>query len=902
MGEDIMLIMDDLLKGLQSIVSKDIKVVLFSPISFVVLIIIISVFFSGCAGHTRTDVSDVKDSLIRKGNHDPVLIPLTTEVKGKRVRFVPPGTTVTVRAHASDVDGDRLRYRWIAAPESGKVEAVKASSVKWNIGKGKGDKRLYVVVVDGKGGSVKGELRLPTRSEVRFSGQIVSSKGKPIKAASVDVNGETTVADSEGFFKLPIEKGNAPRFVLNIRKQGFGLVSKIYDQGMRDGKWTMTEATTQTFDPTQAIVIRDVLSQTNCTGSLTSGINWNNYPQQRIPRVIDTFGQLSSGTIPNEITQALNIIFGGTECNPGISISIPPNSIVDTAGNPPQEMVDVSVSTVDLYAPDSMPGDYTVRTKERTMWMQSYGAGTVNIQSGGKAFQLKKGAPAELTIPVDPTQLKMKGKIPPTMPLLAYDEKNGEWRLRGEAKLNKEGNAYIAQVDHFTPFNTDLIKTDQACIRFRGDTLVNIGGEFGKYKLDAIFPMGAAAPVVRSWSIEPSGESDPDLHVIVNLPSYTWITLIPMRVESDGSFTPYGIFVVNSGPPQFPTDPNFPLYPYTACQNEVPLTDVGGALDIIVDGTGHTFGPLPVHFYALTNPAGTDFYPLGTGVWFLYGLYASGSTLVAINNVDPPGPPLDDATLLNLTNLATVNVRINGLNARILNPGGPDDCGIPFGAPTDQFPAQAEVTNVDLRPQGVEVTGIGAPVINQVVAHIDYTQSITDRTDCGGLAVTGPYIDFYSPTDLGIPSPDLVLQLERFGSAGTGGDGSTVGQRYWLRNVVFQNGSNLVSDDQSAPNPFNYLFETATTITIINDRVAGALGLSSGTGTFSCLNGSNNGYVLDSVTMTGLGGSYRIENANICWQDSAITAGLTDAVIGSNFFDQVQIILHGPDNVLGIKQ
>lgn len=893
-----MLTKSNLMKELQSIVDRDQRVAFLHTLSSVVLIATMSVLFPGCFKHTKTEMTGV----IHKVNHDPVLLPLTAEVEGKRLRVVSPGTTVMVQAHASDVDGDRLRYRWIVAPNSGKVEAVKASSVKWNVGKGDGDKRLYVVVVDGKGGSAKGELRLPTRSEVIFSGQVLSRKGKPIEKARVDVNGETTVTDSEGFFKLPIKKANAPRFVLNIRKQGFGLVSRIYDQGIRDGTWTMTEATTQSVDPTRPIVVRDLLSQTNCTGSLTSGIDWNNYPQQRIPRIIDTFGQIGTGTIPNEITQALNIIFGGTDCSPGISISIPPNSIVNTAGNPPQDKVDISVSTVDLYATDSMPGDYTVRTKERTVWMQSYGAGTVNVQSDGNSFQLKKNASAELTIPVDPTQLKMKGKIPPTMPLLVYDEKNGEWTLIGEAKLNKEGTAYIARVDHLSAYNTDLIKTDQACVRFRGDTLFNIDGDFGYYKLDVIIPMPNAAPIVRSWDIEPeSTQSDPHLHVIINLPSNTWITLIPMREESDGSLTPYGIFVVNSGPAQNPTNPNFPPYPYSACQNEVTLTDVGGAIDIVVDGTGHRFGPLPVHFYAMTNPDGTDFYPLGTGIWFLYGLYASGSDKVAINNIPPSGGFQSDASLLNLTGLATVNVRINGLNARILNPGGPDNCQIPFGGPADQFPAQAEVTNVALKPQLVTITGIGAPVINNVVAHIDYTRSITDSTACGGLAVTGPYIDFYLPGDPDIPNPDLVLQLERFGSIGTGSDGSTVGQRYWLRNVVFQNGTNVVTDDQSAPNPFNFLYETATTITIINDRVANALGLSAGTGSFSCLNGSNNGYVLDSVSMIGTDGSYRIENANICWQESAITTSQADAVIGSNFFDQVQIIFDGPGNTLGIK-
>ncbi|MBW2182582.1 MAG: hypothetical protein JRF49_01770 [Deltaproteobacteria bacterium] len=892
-----MLTISNLIKWIQSIAGRDRRVALLQTLSSAVLAAIFSVSFSGCV-HTKTDVAGV----IRKGNHDPVLVPLTAEVKGKRMRIVSPGTTVMVHAHASDVDGDRLRYRWIVAPNSGKVETVKASSVKWNVGKGKDDKRLYVVVVDGKGGSAKGELRLPTRSEVVFSGQVLSTKGKAIKAAHVDVNGETTVTDSEGFFKLPIKKANAPRFVLNITKQGFGLVSRVYDQGVQGSKWTMTEATTQTFNPTQAIVIRDVLSQTNCTGSLTNGINWNNYPQQRIPRIIDTFGQLSSGTIPNEITQALNIIFGGTDCNPGISITIPPNSLVDTAGNSASDKIEVSVSTVDLYAPDSMPGDYTVRTKEGTRWMQSYGAGTVNIQSGEKSFQLKKNAYAKLTIPVDPTQLKMKGKIPPTMPLLLYDDKNGEWTLKGKAKLNKEGTAYIARVNHLSAYNTDLIKTDQACIRFIGDNLISTDGTSGKYKLSAIIPMGTAAPVVRSWDITPSTESDPHLHTIVNLPSNTWITLIPMREES-GGLVPYGIFGINSGPDQNPTDPNFPPYPYTACQNEVELTDVGGALDIIVDGTGHITGPLPAHFYALTNPDGTDIYPLApiSGAYSLYGLYDSGSTKVRINDLNPPnrisGPNFGDKDtgILGLTSVQTVNLRLNGLNARL--PSG----GIPMGEPGSANPAQVQVNGIAVKPDNVDATLIGAPVINQVVAHIDYTTTITDSPGFG-ITVTGPYTDFFLPGDPGIPAPDLILQLERFGNL-VSTDGATPGQRYWLRNVVFQNGNNVVADHQNAPNPFDFLFDTGTTLTIVNNRTANSLGLSSGSGTFNCFGGTSNGYVIDSVTMIGSDGSYRINNANICWQESAIgNPQIVDAVIGSNFFDQVQIIFDGPGDNLGIKQ
>ena len=844
-----------------------------------------------------------KPDVVPVVNHAPMLAPLAAEVGGEWVRFAEPGSIVTVRAHATDADGDALRYRWVAAPGSGTIKQTKPSVVEWNVGPGTGDKRLHLVVVDGKGGYGKESLRLPSQSEVVFSGRVVSTDGKPIGGAVVDVNGKTAATTSDGRFNLPVEKGNAPRFVLNIRKSGFGLVSRIYDKSVHDAVWKMNPATVQAFDPTQAIVLRDTLSQPTCTGSLTSSIKWDDYPRQRIPRIVDTFGSASGGTVPAEITQALNLIFGGTECSPGTTIVIPPNSLVSAGGAPPSGSVDVSVSTVDLYAPDSMPGDFTVRTKEGAKWMQSYGAGTAVIRSGDQVLQLKSNAQAEIIIPVDPMQFKVKATIPPTMPFLLYDEKVGEWLPKGDAIYDSNRKAYVAKVSHLSAYNADLIKTNQSCIRINGTGLVSTDGIAGKYELDAIIPMAGSAPVVRHWHVNPDPDpthGDPNLHVIPNLPSNTWITLVPMREEA-GAYVPYGIYGINSGPPQVPADPNIPPYPYAACSNEIALTDVGTTLDIVVDGTGHTAGPLPAHFYALTDPTGADIYPLGAGAYSLYGLFDTGSTKVRINDLAPPnriaGPNFGakDTVHLGLAGIATVNLRINGLNTRL--PSG----GVPMGPPGSEFPAQADISSIAVKPEAVDVTLIGAPVANRVVAYIDYTRSVTDAPCCG-VSVTGPHIDFFLPAAPGIPAADLNLTLEAFGST-VSTDGATAGQRYWLRNVVFQNGDNVVADLPAAADPFDFLFDSATTLTVVNNRTAGSLGLASMTASFSCYGGTNNGYVIDSVTMFGAGGTYRINHASICWQESAIgTPTIVDAVIGSNFFDQLQIIVDGPGSRLGIIQ
>ena len=841
-------------------------------------------------------------------NQHPTIAPLAAEIDGQWARMAEPGMAVIVRAHAADKDGDRLRYRWIVMPDSGTLRNIKPSIIEWELGNGQREQKLHLVVSDGRGGHAKETLRLPTRSEVIFAGKVVSSDGKPIEAASVAVNGEESTTDSEGAFNLPIAKANAPRFVLNIRKWGYGLVSRTYDQSVTNGTWTMLPATIQSVDPTQAIIATDVLSQSNCTGSLTSGINWNDYPNKRIPRITDTFGQLAGGPIPTDITQALDTIFGGTACSPGISISVPANSLVDDAGNAPPGNVELSLSTIDLYAPDSMPGDYSVRTKDGIGWMQSYGAGGVNIRANNLSYQLKDGYTAELTIPVDPNQRRQEGKIPATIPLLLFDEERGEWTPRGQAKLSENGEYYVAIIDHFSEFNTDLIKTDQACLRFRGDSLVSATGVAGAYELDAIVPLGTAAPVVRNWHVSPSTEAsdagNANLHVIVNLPSDTWVTLVPMRSEG-GQLIPYGIFGANSGAAQNPTDPNFPIHPYVACANELPLTDIGGSINIVVEGAGRGDGPYPIHLFALSNPTGTDIYPLSptAGAFALYSLYDTGTSKVRISDVVPKliggNVPNSDADLLNLSGLQTVNVRLNGLNRQ-----DPLTCNVPIDAPATPFAAQVEVAGIATRDfTGKNATLIGTAVINELVAHIDY-QQIINIPACAGLAApaSGPYMDFFLPGNAAIPNPDLILTLERHGT-GVSTDSSTAGRLYWLRNVIFQQGDKVVADDPGATDPFDFLFDTGTPMTIINDRMAGLLGLAAGGSSFDCYGGTNNGYYISSITAMGIDGTYRIENAAICWQESSIVgSNIVDAVIGSNLFDQVQIILDGPNNTLGVIQ
>jgi hypothetical protein len=764
-----------------------------------------------------------------------------------------------------------------------------------------------------------------------FSGAVVSNAGKPVDAAEVRVGGTVVKTDGRGSFKLATAPVKGSRYVLNIRKSGFGLVSRIYDRGIRDGKWTMTRGTTELVDPRQPIRVRDTAAavRSNCQGRLSGRIDWSRYPEQRIPRIFDGAGHPVPGELPVELQEALRLLDGGTECGPGISVSIPPNSLVTASGRTPSGMVEVTVSTVDLYAPDSMPGDLSVETGGRAAYMQSYGAGTVSITAGGKPIELAKGASAEVTIPIDAAQLKSKSPIQPTIPFLRYDENNGSWDLVGTARLNAKGDAYIAEVDHLSAFNADLVKTDQACVRIDGSAIQE------SYTLEVTIPMGGgAAPSVRShlFSPDPDHPENPNIHAVYNLPSNTWIMLVPIRDAQSDNPVPLGTFVVNTGGPQDPGTPNKPDWDYGACQSRLTLFETIYA----VEGAGRHFGPLPAVIFALADATGQDIYPPGSvSEAYGFGVFDTGSTKVRIYNEQPysfrvDGDPngglqcgvpnrltdgnffASDAGHLGLAPQETVILRLSGLNA--IDPATLEP---PIGPPGSARAPQVELPGIEVRPEPtpddptqirLDVTLIGVPVIHRVAAKIDYTKYVErsgyrdlfypgmDPGRSGLLEfdkVFGPEITFYDPASPQIPFPAFFLELVRWGNP----------QRFGLKNVIFQEGHFFATDRDLVGNKV-FQYDSATTITIINDDIAGKLHLVPGQGTFDVrMQGDKKGYEIDKVTMIGPNGCYTVRNACVCWDEGAIKLpNIIAAVIGSNFFDQVPLYFDPISNKLGIGQ
>ena len=85
-------------------------------------------------------------------NRPPSVDPLFVQVDDKRVRWVEPGTIVTVRAVASDPDNDRLQYRWTTGRASGSVVVNGLPEARWNVGDSPAIKTLHLIVMDGHGG------------------------------------------------------------------------------------------------------------------------------------------------------------------------------------------------------------------------------------------------------------------------------------------------------------------------------------------------------------------------------------------------------------------------------------------------------------------------------------------------------------------------------------------------------------------------------------------------------------------------------------------------------------------------------------------------------------------------------------------------------------------------------
>ncbi len=496
-------------------------------------------------------------------NHLPRILDVVSRVGGKDVEIAQAGDTISLSASAHDADNDQLRYEWYVTPGEGTLSNPNNASTTWKLPAQKGRYTAVVHVKDDHGGYSVGKSTVRVGlDKARFSGRVVTVFGSPISAAEVQIGGtgDTAATNADGYFNLTTALTD--RYVLNIRKPGFAAVSRIYRRSFENGTWRMQNATVVTVDPTQDIVVSDNPQQKDyCYVPAFERVVWSHFPGVQNRRRQDGTGRtyaVEKEPYRNPYPPELIAQRKRGQCGQGVELFIPANSLQDKDGNAPPGPVTIELNTVDLLAPDSMPGDFSA---DDGSYLISYGASTVEVSAGGVEFsQIADGQFAILRIPVSDAQLAAGGTIPPTIPKLVYNEETGLWEAEGEFTLDASGTFYEAEVSHFSTINTDIQKTGQSCVRFKSEDMPI------PFQLDVIVPIPDAAPVQRTAQINANDE----YNLIINLPNDTEITLLAYTVVND-QVVPHGVFTVDTNGAQSgnPAAPNF-----SECQTKVVLRPV----------------------------------------------------------------------------------------------------------------------------------------------------------------------------------------------------------------------------------------------------------------------------------------------------------------------------------------
>jgi hypothetical protein len=339
-------------------------------------------------------------------NRPPAILSLIARKGADAVRTANPGDTLLVSVAANDADGDSLHYQW--GTNTPGFTSTDTDTVSWTLPNVSATNTIFVQVSDGKGGYDSRNLTIQSGAGgTLFTGNVIDRATRlPIAGADVTMRGDHTTTNAAGAFKLVVKEES--RYVLNVEKPQYALLSRVYYSGATNLLLEMDRAHRQVIDTRQG------------------------------GKIIDEGKRGTS------------------------SVSLPPNAIVDRGGVPVAGPVNVDIHSYDLQQRNPIPGDMSgINTDGKDVRLETYGAMHVQVTDPvGQELQLAPGASAEVTIAIDPTVL---ATAPPNIPLLVYDKKSGYWKQEGE--FVRSGNHYTANVRHFSVFNADTVSTNTACIR-----------------------------------------------------------------------------------------------------------------------------------------------------------------------------------------------------------------------------------------------------------------------------------------------------------------------------------------------------------------------------------------------------------------------------------------------------
>jgi hypothetical protein len=260
-------------------------------------------------------------------------------------------------------------------------------SVDWQLPPQPGAHVAYVLVSDGRGGDVQGQISLNVGAQGdAFTGRAVDQVGRPVARAEVAINGLRAVTDPNGFFRVVVEP--ADRYVLNINASGFAPLSRLFDRPSNGHTWKLVPAQVSQVNPANPIHLvdrRPILEQRDQKGA---------------------------------------------------HVQVPAGSLVDASGNQPPGNLRATLATLALRR-DAAPGDWIAKDGASDAGLISYGLVVVEFtDSAGKIYNLAPGRTAEVTIPVPASML---AHAPPRMPIWTYDPRDGYSKVKLEV-LDANGN------------------------------------------------------------------------------------------------------------------------------------------------------------------------------------------------------------------------------------------------------------------------------------------------------------------------------------------------------------------------------------------------------------------------------------------------------------------------------
>ncbi len=823
------------------------------------------------------------------------------------------------RANATDPNEDGLTFDWSVS--AGRLMGNGLRTTQWQTPEQEGVHYVRVRARDEHGAVAEALAEILVGTTLTVDGVVMDESGEPIEGAQVDINGVSTVTDDEGRYvlHLPPESANTTVFTTSITKAGHMPVYATSNSAPGGNGWAMGSATSQQFPSNTAINLRD--SNSGCKPPYSSLIEWSRHSDARVPRRRAPSGAFEVVDAAPELRDAIDFVIRGGLCPPGAAISIPADALMDpTTGTQPSS-VDITIGTVDLTSAGSMPGN---RAVEGGRYMISVGAAVVEASAGGQPLQLKADTKAELSVPAtcmsvgessESSRFATRcGKPPTDVRLLVFDPSTGIWKDLEAARYDAKTNSFAAAVPHFSEFNMDLIKDNPGCLRIDSSAIA------GPFALDVVVPDAnpfLAPTYIHREVANPPGDQ---IHAFFNLPPDSDLGIIAMRKEDsttcpgDQEITPLGVFVGTTGsgvPGGFGSGSLSP--PYDQCGPMTVLSDVASGTSIVRNGAGVAVGWHTAVFAAFADPTAGELMPLdgvdtcnfhigGQTNCSVIGIMDSGSTRTRVQSVSPhrlveSSYGDTDAVLLSIADESVLDVRVNGLLARS---GGV----IPESAGSAQL--EQENLRIDVPPD-LDLTLIGTDFIRNAVYHVDYTNPLTSIPEITGAAAVAD-VTLFTPDSTSIPTAEIVLTMDPFPALG-----SPQPPRFYLRNVEFKNGCNSAYGQPSpAGNDYLFMVDTGSTVTVINDQIAADLGLSLGpgdthTGAFDCYeSGDNKGYAITEFNALGADGTYTVENAVVCWDASRIEGSAfgqpIDGIVGSNLFNEVEIIFDGSNSTLGIRQ